>query len=73
MWYLLDLGLNQEKVIMATCTSGDMMGIDGCMILLQIFCRMGMAACDMILNTDFFLQILLLCLCLFLHFCLTNY
>lgn len=54
MWYLLDLGLNQEKVIMATCTSGDMMGIDGCMILLQIFCRMGMAACDMILNTDFF-------------------
>ena len=30
-----------------------------------------MAACDMILNTDVFLQILLSCMCLFMHFCLT--
>lgn len=37
------------------------MDMEGCMILLQIFFRMDMAACDMILNT-IFLQILLLCL-----------
>lgn len=41
MWYLLDLGLNHEKMIMATCTPGGMMGMDGCMILLQIFLQDG--------------------------------